>query len=113
MNQHFADVKNYVCKDKHTDSYAKHFQQFFDKSNNIPTPAKLRKMAEFNILWKGNITSMMKTFGTNQCRLFMRERLEILHRPYKDKQALLIRTMKSTGRVGIILVSIDTRKMNY
>ena len=84
MNQHFADVKNYVCKDKHTDSYAKHFQQFFDKSNNIPTPAKLRKMAEFNILWKGNITSMMKTFGTNQCRLFMKERLEILHRKYKD-----------------------------
>ena len=35
MSGHFADVKRYVCRDLHSDSYTGHFQQFFDNSELV------------------------------------------------------------------------------
>ena len=32
---------------------------------------------------------MMKIFGTNWCKLCMKELIEILHRTYKDKGSLI------------------------
>ena len=88
MSGHFADVKKYVRDGVQSDTYAKHFQQFFDKST-LPTPTYLREMSKFKILWRGGIISMMKSFGTNWCKLCMKERIEILHRTYKDKGNLI------------------------
>ena len=54
MSGHFVDVKKYVRNNVHLDSYAKHFQQFFDE-NNLPTPSRLREISSFKVLWKGGI----------------------------------------------------------
>ena len=88
MSGHFADVKKYVRNNVHSDSYAKHFQQFFDK-NDLPTPSTLREMSTFKVLWRGGIISMMKSFGTNLCKFCIKERIEILNRTYKDKGNLI------------------------
>ena len=66
MSGHFADVKKLVCNNVRTDTYASHFSQFFNTSTNKPTPAKLRNISSFKILWQGKIISLMKIFGTSQ-----------------------------------------------
>ena len=89
MSGHFSDVRNLVCKDVRSDSYAFHFSQFFDKYDDIPTPSKLRRMTSFKILWQGKIISLMKSFGTHNCRLCMKERLFILRTHSKDPGKLI------------------------
>ncbi len=69
--------------------YARHFSQFFDNSELVPSPTLLRQVATFNILWQGNIVSMMKSFGTRQCRLCMKEHTEILRHTYTNKGSII------------------------
>ena len=57
------------------DSYARHFATYFLM---IPKPWELRAIANFEILWQGNCLCTVKTFGTDRCKLCMRERVEIL-----------------------------------
>ncbi len=89
MSGHFSDVKRYVCHDMHSDSYARHFAQFFDHSKLVPSPTLLRQVATFNILWRGNIVSMMKSFGTRKCKLCMKERTAILHPMNTNKGSII------------------------
>ena len=70
MSGHFADVKKLVCKGVLLVE---------------PTPSVLRSMAEFKIIWKVNILSMMKGFGTDRCKLCMKERTEIIRRMYLNQ----------------------------
>ena len=86
MSGHFADVKKLVCKGIRSDTYANHFSQFFNSVSNVPTPAKLRSISKFKILWQGKIISLMKSFGTHQCRLYMKERLAILRESNKNPE---------------------------
>ena len=72
-----------------TATYARHYQQFFNKDKYVPNPAELRELSTFKILWRGNMISMMKTFGTNWCKLCMKERIEILKRTYKDPTKII------------------------
>ena len=62
MSGHFSDVKKLVCKDIQSDSYAKRFAEVFKNNSypQVPTLAILRSLAEFKVLWKGNILSLMK-----------------------------------------------------
>ena len=39
-----------------------------------------RAMVEMKVLWKGNIISCMKSFGKKNCKLCMKEKMEILNK---------------------------------
>ena len=88
MNGHFSDVRKYVCRNQATDSFAKYFAKFFDAKNNPPRCPTVRELCEFKILWSGNILNCMKDFGTDKCKLCMKERLEILKKTQKKSKPL-------------------------
>ena len=77
MQQHFGDVKKLLKTDEKSDSYAKHFAHqlinFKDPSNKLQ-----RNNIHCSIIWQGNPISAVKTFGTANCTLCNKERLEIL-----------------------------------
>ncbi len=77
MQQHFGDVKKLLKTDEKSDSYAKHFAHqlinFKDPSNKLQ-----RNNIHCSIIWQGNPISAVKTFGTANCALCNKERLEIL-----------------------------------
>ena len=52
-----------------------HFYKQFDHE---PTPKQMQKITEHETIWKGNIISVMKTFGTLHCTLCMKERCQII-----------------------------------
>ena len=54
-------------------------------------------MTEFKVLWKGNILSLMKGFGTDRCKLFMKERTEIIRRMYFKQGELINSNFKIYG----------------
>ena len=73
-----------------SDSFAQHFAQHIDstKKNTIRT-RDIRAMVKMDIIWQGDPISCMKTFGTNSCKLCMKERLEILHRHRADPSSII------------------------
>ena len=77
MQQHFNDVQRLHKTGEKSDSYAKHFARElvnFEKINNNLQ----RNSITCSIIWKGNPISAVKTFGTVNCTLCTKERLEIL-----------------------------------
>ena len=89
MNGHFSDVRKYICRNQSTDSFAKYFAKFFDAKNNPPRCPTVRELCEFKILWSGNILNCMRDFGTDKCKLCMKERLEILRKHRKNPNLLI------------------------
>ena len=53
------------------------------------TVKKIRNSATVAILWQVNPVSYCKSFGKIDCRLCMRERLEILKAPKEDPKRLI------------------------
>ena len=90
MTSHFGQVKDLVKKGMTSDSFAQHFAQHIDstKQNSIRT-RDIRAMVKMDIIWQGDPISCMKTFGTNSCKLCMKERLEILHRHRADPFSII------------------------
>lgn len=85
IQQHIRDTKDLVCKGKRSDSFA----YYFSKLVPPDTPRKevnQHVKLKIDILWKGNPLAVVKTFGTNCCKLCAKERLEILKltRRYPD-----------------------------
>ena len=79
MGQHFGDVKRLVNKGTKSDSFAAHMAVHFQERNTRASVGMARAMVKMEILWKGNIISCMKSFGKRNCKLCMKERMEILN----------------------------------
>jgi len=77
QGQHLHDVRELSFKEKKSDSFAAHFASHFPKGSK-PSNYEIRQMLEYKILWQANPISCLKTFGTLECSLCMRERIEIL-----------------------------------
>ena len=88
MQQHFSDVKKLINKGEKSDSYAKHFAKQF--TNDLkPTSPNQREGITCSIIWQGNPISVVKTFGSRNCALCAKERIEILKHSYSHPQSLI------------------------
>jgi hypothetical protein len=88
MQQHFNDVKKLLQHGIKSDSYAKHFASQFSNLDNL-TPEIQRNSIVCKVLWQGNPINVVKTFGTPNCALCNKERLEILKQSRKDPNSLI------------------------
>jgi hypothetical protein len=88
MQQHFNDVKKLHQQGIKSDSYAKYFSLQLSNFDN-PTPKIQRNSISCEILWQGNPINVVKTFGTPNCALCNKERLEILKQSRKDPNSLI------------------------
>ena len=70
-----------------SDTFAKHFGMCYRATNGDKksTSANLRSMMDLKLLWQGNPTSSVKSFGTLRCSLCMQERLELLKERHNNK----------------------------
>ena len=64
MEQHFQDIAQKVQHDKHSDTFAAHFETHFDQK---PTPQQCREITKFKILSKVNPIGSMKTWSKSSC----------------------------------------------
>ena len=88
MQQHFNDVKKLHTKGEKSDSYAKHFAEQLQNFDKI-TPTLQRNSITCSVIWKGNPISAVKSFGTANCSLCNKERLEILKQSRRDPLILI------------------------
>jgi GIY-YIG catalytic domain len=88
MQQHFNDVNKLHQKGIKSDSYAKHFAEQLRNFKTL-SPNLQRNSITCKIIWKGNPISAVKTFGTKDCSLCNRERIEILKASRKDPKSLI------------------------
>jgi hypothetical protein len=93
MQQHAQDVRHLIIKDIKSDSFASHFSKVISTRTTRSSSQTKFKVQDhlryrFEILWKGNLISAVKTFGEKTCTLCSHERLAIfkaLHGPDKKK----------------------------
>jgi len=78
QGQHLRNVRELTHSEKKSDSFVAHFASHFPKGSK-PSNHEIRKLLEYKVLWQANPISCVKTFGTLECSLCMRERIEILH----------------------------------
>jgi GIY-YIG catalytic domain len=88
MQQHFNDTKRLHQSGEKSDSYAKHFASQLSNFENL-TPELQRNSITCKILWQGNPINVVKTFGTPNCALCNKERLEILKLSRKNPESLI------------------------
>ena len=88
MQEHFKDVRNLLAKGKRSDSYARHFAKVFSNFKKPSTPLQ-RNSITCSILWQGKPMSVVKTFGSPNCALCAREKLEIFKQS-RENPSLLI-----------------------
>ena len=89
MNLHFKNAKIYIYRNLQTYSFVRYFDKFSNNKNDLPIDPMVHKQSKFKILQSSNILDAMKDFGTDKCKLCMKERLEILKRE-KDNPNLVI-----------------------
>lgn len=87
MEQHFGETTKLVNDGEKSDSFAAHFASHFLDQEQDARRQDIRNMVDMEIVWQGDAISCMKSFGQLNCRLCMKERLEILKqtRKYPDK----------------------------
>jgi hypothetical protein len=78
MKGHFQDIKKLMEKGVHPNSHAQQFAGIWPKGASAPTLGMQRDLTQCNILWKGNLISIMKTFGKLTCNLYNTEQMEII-----------------------------------
>ena len=88
MQQHFTEVKRLHNRGERSDSFAAHFAEQYQNFEEI-TPRMIRNNTTFSVIWKGNPISTVKTFGTPNCMLCSKERLEILRASRADPNKLI------------------------
>jgi len=69
-------------KGQKLDSCASHFAKHF-KPGHKPTPKELQS---FDIVWQGDPLSVVKSFGTRECQLCSREKIDIVKRSRKEPE---------------------------
>jgi len=88
MNQHFQEVELPVLKRQKLDSHASHFAKHF-KPGHKPTPKELHEMQTFDAVWQGDPLSVAKSFGTRECQLCSREKINIVKWSRKEPEKLV------------------------
>ena len=88
-NLHLGEVCTLVNKGKKSDSFARHFASHHINRQTKLTTGEARKDMKVTILWQGKAISSNKTFGTLNCALCMKERLEILKFSKKTPHLLI------------------------
>ena len=86
INEHLDDVRKYLKDGKLSDSFASYFakmamKEFKDKEFKDISRENIRSLFNFEIIWSGNSLMLNRRFGTSNCQLCNRERLELLRRP--------------------------------
>ena len=89
FGQHCDDVRNLVRLERKADSFARHFAAHVKEGPVGDTRGELRKVVDHEVLWEGNPISCVKSFGKLNCKLCMRERMEILKASREDKENLI------------------------
>ena len=78
---------------KETSSLAKHWgnrSHWLElASDKIPTPRQIRNKMDFQILYLGDPMSVVRSFGTDRCRICMHEKLFILDASFKSPELLI------------------------
>ena len=69
-------------------SFARYFGTFF-QNFEVLSPRLIRNSINYSILYQGNPLSVVQTFGTPNCRLCSKERIEILKRSRHKPQSLI------------------------
>ena len=87
INKHNDEVRLLANRNISSDSYARHFAQFFKPGEC--TIGKVREMIEVDILWEANPISAVKSFGKDCCSLCMKERFLILDQSKINKKLLI------------------------
>ena len=77
MQQHFNEVRKLHQLGEKSDSYAKHFARQLVNFEKVSNTLQ-RNTIHCSVIWQGNPISAVKTFGTANCALCAKERLEIL-----------------------------------
>ena len=86
MSGHCGNIQQILKTGKESSTLAKHFSQRSHWPNlppNVaPTPYQIRQKLNFEILYQGNPMTVVRHFGTVNCRICMREKLEILRHSF-------------------------------
>ena len=77
IQQHVQDVKRLVVSKMNSDSFATHFGKLIPEGTEKKAIKGLVDL-KVEIIWQGNPISCVKTFGTRNCKLCTKERLEIV-----------------------------------
>ena len=77
MQQHFNEVRKLHQLGEKSDSYARHFARQLVNFEKVSNTLQ-RNTIHCSVIWQGNPISAVKTFGTTNCVLCAKERLEIL-----------------------------------
>ena len=96
MQQHNYEARRLYRFGTAADSYAHHM------AKQVPQNTKATDLPNFicpqvSILWQGNPLSVVKTFGSRDCKLCMKERFEILRAKKKDPNKLINRCNEIYG----------------
>ena len=75
MDGHFSDLQHLLTNRQKSDSFAVHFEQYF---NTTTSRTYLRKCMPFKVVKQLNLIGEMKTFTYPNCNIFMEERLTTL-----------------------------------
>jgi hypothetical protein len=88
MQQHVQDVRKLVLKSQRLDSFASHFSKLIPPATP-PNEIRLHVKFKVELLWRGNPLSVVKTFGTRECKLCAKERYEILKQMLRDPNSII------------------------
>ena len=88
MSQHFTETRRLVNNGTPADSFAAHFATHFKESEKVSV-SQVRALVGMEVMWKGNPITCMKSFGTHNCALCMRERISILTLSRKSPEQLI------------------------
>jgi hypothetical protein len=93
MAGHFALLSKYMRKHKDSSSLVKHLAQKDHwpelAQGEITTPKQLRAKLIFNVVYQGNPISAVRSFGTNRCKICMKEQIEILKHSFDPTVKLM------------------------
>jgi hypothetical protein len=76
MKAHYYETKKVHQGYHKFDTFSKHFATMAINFSN-PSTTLIRNLSTMEILWKGNPTTAVKTFGTDRCMLCDQERLHL------------------------------------
>ena len=85
MQQHNNEIRTLFRNEEPSDTCAHHFANQF---THEPTPKQVQNVAEHEIVWQGNLISVMNAFGTLHCALCMKEKCQIIKEKFNKKQQI-------------------------
>ena len=90
MEGHMNDVKKIMDGKDFSDTFATHFSKVYTNLYGTEFDInKLKKLFTYNILWSSNLLSIVKKYGTLDCRLCAEERINILFSGARRRNLML------------------------